>query len=80
MIEMIRQLSRLILFILMRLGGFILKHPGASLGFAGGALIGFVLGSSMVRFGFPGWVLPVNTLMWAVATAPVVRNYFQRLR
>lgn len=65
---------------LVRIKNFVFKYPGASVGLISGALIGFVLGLSMVRFGFPGWILPVNTLMWAVVAAPVVKSYLEKLK
>ena len=77
---MLRQLSRLILYVLAGIKNFVFKYPGASIGFLAGGIIGFVLGLSMVKFGFPAWVLPVNTLAWAVVTAPVVKTYLDRLR
>ena len=77
---MLRQLSRLILYVLAGIRNFVFKYPGASVGFLAGGIIGFVLGLSMVKFGFPAWALPVNTLVWAVVTAPVVKTYLDRLR
>ena len=77
---MLRPFSRLILFIIVSIKNFVFKFPGASLGFVGGVFVGFVLGFTMVRFGFPGWVLPVNTIVWAITVAPVVKNYLDGLR
>ncbi len=77
---MIRQLCRLVLFLLIRIKSFVFKYPGGSLGFVLGGLAGYFLGVHMVRFGFPEWALPVNTLMWAVAIAPVAKKYMDGLR
>ena len=74
---MIRQFSRLILLCLVAIKNFVFRYPGASIGFLAGGLAGFLLGSVMVRFGFPEWALPV---MWAVAVAPVVKKYMDGLR
>lgn len=77
---MIRQFFRIILCMLVSVRNFVFKYPGASLGLTIGAFIGFVLGASMVRYGFPGWVLPVQTVVWAVVMAPVVKGYLDKLR
>lgn len=77
---MLRQFFRLILFLLAGLWRLFRKHPAAGIGLTGGASCGFILGFFMVECGFPGWVLPANTVAWAVATAPVVKNYLDRLK
>lgn len=77
---MLRQLSRLLLFLLFRLKNFVLKHPAASFGFAAGAVIGYVLGTSMAKYGFPGWVVPVQMVVWALALPPVVKEYLDKLK
>ncbi len=59
---------------------FVFRYPGATLGLTIGAFIGFVLGASMVMFGFPPWILPVQTIVWAVVVAPVVKGYLDKLR
>jgi len=77
---MLRQLLRLALYFLLHLKNFAVKHPPASLGLAAGALIGYVLGSSMAHYGFPGWVVPVQIIVWALALPPVVKGYLDRLK
>ena len=77
---MLRQVLRLTLHLLVLLKNLVQKYPAASLGFAAGAIIGCVVGSSMARYGFPGWVVPVQMLVWALAMPPVVRNYLNKLK
>jgi hypothetical protein len=77
---MLRQLSRLALYLLLHLRNIVLKHPAASLGLAAGAVIGYVIGTSMAKYGFPGWVVPVQMIVWALALPPVVRNYLDKLK
>lgn len=76
---MIRQFFRLILYIIVRVKNLFFKYPGASLGLMIGAFIGFVLGASMVKYGFPKWVLPVQVVVWSVFVAPVVKKYLDDL-
>jgi hypothetical protein len=68
------------LLVLVRLKNIVAKYPGASLGFVLGAIIGCVLSVFMIRYGFPGWILPVQTLGWAVYMAPVVKKYMDGLK
>ena len=77
---MLRQIARLTLYLLLHLKNFVVKYPAASLGCAAGAVIGYVLGASMAKYGFPGWVVPVQMLVWALAMPPVVRNYLNKLK
>lgn len=75
-----RQILRLILYVLICIKKFVSRNPGGSLGFFLGGLAGYVLSVNMIRFGFPKWVLPVQTLMWAVFVAPVVKSYIDKLK
>ena len=65
---------------LVGIRNLVFRHPGAALGLTIGAFIGFVLGASMVRYGFPPWVLPVQTIVWAIVMAPVVKGYLDKLK
>jgi hypothetical protein len=75
---MIRQFFRLILFILVFIKDLIFKHPGI-LGFMIGSILGFIIGLFMVKYGFPLIALPINTLVWGIGIAPVVKEYLDRL-
>lgn len=76
---MLRQISRLILFLLVKIKNLVIKYPGPTLGFVLGSIIGYILSVSMIRYGFPRWVLPVQTLAWAVVMSRKVKEYLDRL-
>ena len=73
---MIRQIFRFSLRLLIFLKKLVCKYPG----FFIGGVVGFVLSEWMVKYGFPKWIVPVQTLMWAVAVAPIVKTYLDRLK
>jgi hypothetical protein len=76
---MIRQIARLILLILVGIWSVVRKYPGPSLGVLIGATIGYIFGISMVKYGFPGWALPVMVIACAVKMALVCREYLDKL-
>jgi hypothetical protein len=76
---MIRQIVRLMLLILAGIGSMVRKYPGPSTGFIIGAVIGFVIGKFLIRYGAPGWLLPLQVLAIAVLMAGVVKDFFDRL-
>lgn len=76
---MIRQLARFILLIFIGIWAIVSKHPGPSLGVMIGAIIGYILGKSMVVHGFPEWSLPAMVILFAVKMAVVAKQYFDKL-
>lgn len=75
---MIRQFFRLLLYLLVSFKNLVFKHPGI-LGFLIGSILGFIMSLYMVRYGFPPITIPINTLVWGIAMAPVVKEYLEKI-
>ncbi len=77
--RMVRQLFRLILLILVGIWSVVSKYPGPSVGVMIGATIGYIFGISMVKYGYPGWALPVMVIAFSVKMALVCKEYLDKL-
>jgi hypothetical protein len=77
---MIRQIARFILMIVAGIWSIVRKYPGATLGFLIGGVIGYVLGYYMVKYGFPGWSLPIMVIAFALKMAVISKEYLDKLK